>query len=169
MLERIFHRLHIIEFHNARGLIQRNWCTKIAFTLHGVTGSIQGCKSFIDRAVITLIDNDDLALAGNQPAITNRMSVGIGRGHRELPQRQSKTSRQLLSNDDCILGRQHRGKAMFHLFGDCSDRWRWRVTRHRSGIAQTQVNVIMAIDIGEVRTLGGFHEDRIFAGPFRHP
>ena len=40
---------------------------------------------------------------------------------------------------------------------------------HSAGVTQAEVDVFDAVDIGETRTLGVGHIDRVAAGPLGHP
>src|SRR5580704_6224584 len=43
------------------------------------------------------------------------------------------------------------------------------MTSHGAGVPEAEINVIAAVDVGEVRPAGSFYENGKSAGPFVHP
>ena len=62
------------------------------------------------------MDNDFFP-ASDLTSMTNRIAVGIGRRQRELPQRKSEPLLERFTDNDGILGGQHRSDAPAHLLG----------------------------------------------------
>ena len=68
-------------------------------------------ERLVDRAVVALVVDDDLRPAGDPPGETDREPVRVGRGDRELPERQAEPAGELLARRDRVLGREHVGDA----------------------------------------------------------
>ena len=106
-------------------------------------------ERLVDRAVVALVVNEDLRSAGDPPGEADREAVGVGRGHRELPERQAEPAAELLARGEGVLGRKHVGDSAAHLALDGGDRRRWAVTGHRPGVTEAEVDVVVAVDAAE--------------------
>ena len=77
----------------------------------------------------------------------DREAVGVGRGERELPVRQAEAAGQLLADPERVLGREHERDARARLLRDRRDGRRRRVAGHRAGVAEAEVDVVVAVDV----------------------
>ncbi|MGA3088801.1 MAG: hypothetical protein ABSD75_09330 [Terriglobales bacterium] len=126
-------------------------------------------QGFVDRAVVAPLKDHNLGAAGNLARETNRETVGVGRGERELPVGQAETPLQFFADEDRILGGQHEGDAAFDLIFDGLDRREGGMSGHGSGVAEAEVDVTMAVDVVEVGALSLTHDRRKRPGPLYHP
>jgi hypothetical protein len=108
--------------------------------------------------------------AGDHPGEPDREAVGVGRGEGELPVLQAEPALELLAAPHRVLGREHVGDApAVDLALDRGDRGRCAVAGHRPGVTEAEVDVLVAVDVGEMGAGGGLDEDREAAGPLDHP
>ncbi len=119
----------------------------------GTVGS-EAHQRLVDGAVVAAVEHQNLPAAGHGARDAQKEAVGVrGRG-RELPVRQPEALREVPGHGDRIGARQHRrvaeaGPRAQH----CRDRLR-RVTEHRAGVAETEVGVVAAVGIAQLRTGG---------------
>ena len=167
--ERSFERLDVIERHYPGRLRRIDWGSEVAPA--GFDASVVGQpgERLVDRSVVVEVVNGDERPVGDRPGEADRESVGIGRRDRELPVAKAKPPLQLLTDPGGIFGRQHVGDAARQLPLDGGDRRPGAVTGHGARVAETEVDVVMAVDAREVRTARPIHERRISAGPLHHP
>ena len=123
----------------------------------------------VDRAVVAVVVDDDLAAAGDVAGEPEREPVGVGGRQGELPGRQAEPARELLAGPDGVLGREHVGDAAAELALDGGDRRARAVAGHRPGVAEAEVDVFVAVDAGEAGAGGLVDEQRKRAGPLDHP
>ena len=126
-------------------------------------------ERLVDGAVVAPGVDEDLRPAGDRPGEPDHGAVGVGGGQRELPVGEAEAASKLLADPARVLGGEHQGDAADCLGGDRLGRCGGRMPGHRAGIAQAEVDVGVAVHVGEVgaRRLG--HEHRVRAGPLRHP
>ena len=112
----------------------------------------------------------DLRPAGHHPGQPDGKAVRVGRGQRELPVLEAEPALELLAAPHGVLGREHVGDpAAVDLALDSGDGRGRPVAGHRARVAEAQVDVLVAVDVGEVSAGGGLHEDREAARPLDHP
>ena len=126
-------------------------------------------ERLVDRAVVAPVVHDDLAAAGQVPGVADRVPVGVRGRQRELPVGQPEPLGQPRRHRDRVLGRQHRRDPAARAAGHGLDGRRGGVAHHRAGVAEAEVDVVDAVDAGEVRAGGALDEDREVAGPLDHP
>ncbi len=142
-------RLEIVEFDHARrqGGIHR-WAD-VAVAGHGAAVA-QGDERLVHRAVVTPVEHQDLRAPGDLAGEPDGEAVGVGGGEGELPEGKAEATRQLFSDPDGVLGREHEGEAAAGLGPDRVDRRGGCVSGHRAGVAQAEVEVAMPVHVGEV-------------------
>src|SRR5581483_12313814 len=93
-------------------------------------------------------------------------AVGVGGGQREGPAGQSEAAREVRARDVGLFGRQHHREAAEVLdpAAYCLDDGRGAVTGHRTGVAEGEVHVFVAVDVGHVRAARGVEVDRQVRG-----
>ena len=126
-------------------------------------------ERLVDGAVVAPVEDEDLLPPGRVPREPQYEPVRVGRAHRDLPERQSEALGELLADDDRVLGGEHRRDATRGLARDRRDRCRGRMTRHRAGVAQAEVDVAATVDVDEVGIVSLVDEDRDTARPTLHP
>ena len=100
----------------------------------------------VDRAVVAVVVDDDLAPAGDVAGEAEREPVRVRGRQRELPGRQPEPPGELLAGPDGVLGREHVGDAAAQLALDGGDRRGRAVAGHRAGVAEAEVDVVVAVD-----------------------
>lgn len=68
-----------------------------------------------------------------------------------------------------IFGGKHEGEALLRLTPDRFDGRGRCVAGHCPGIAETEIEVSVPVDVGEVRATALLYEDRKATGPLGHP
>ena len=126
-------------------------------------------ERLVDGAVVAAVEDEDLRPARDRAADPDRKAVRVGRAERELPERQPEAPRELLPGPGRVLGREHRGDPGRSLLGDGADDRRGSVPRHRSGVAEAEVDVLVPVDVDDTRALRLGQEERVRAGPAHHP
>ena len=126
-------------------------------------------ERLVDRAVVVVVVDEDLRSARDVAGEPDREPVGVGRRERELPVPQAESSPELVGRDDRVLGRQHVGDPAAELALDGGDRGGGAVAGHRPGVAEAEVDVLVAVDVAEPGAGGLVDEQRERAGPADHP
>jgi hypothetical protein len=96
-------------------------------------------------------------------------TVGVGGGECELPEREAETTLKIFADPKSVFGREHEGEAFADAAGDGTRNDLRRVASHGGGVAEAEVDVVAAVNVGEMRAAGGLYEDGKGAGPFVHP
>ena len=91
--QRLFYAIKIIELRHSSSDIEWNGCTDISFTRNHTAIAKRG-KGFIDTAVVAAVKDQNFLTTSDQSCITNCVTIGIGSGEGELPQWQSKATRE---------------------------------------------------------------------------
>jgi hypothetical protein len=119
--------------------------------------------------VSSTLEDEDLRAAGQLAGEPDREPVRIRRRERELPAREAEAPRQLAPDPDRVLARKHQRDPAARLLGERPHRRLRRVTRHRRGVAEAEVDVLVPVHVAEARSLRVGREDREAAGPADHP
>ena len=126
-------------------------------------------ERLVDRAVVAPVEDQHLRPSGDEPGEPHREAVRVGRGQRELPQRQAEAPRQLLADPERVLARQHQRDPARRLRGDRARDGRGRVAGHRARVAQAEVDVLVARRRRGSARRSLDREDGEAAGPAHHP
>ena len=126
-------------------------------------------EGLVDGAVVAPVHHRHPRPPGQVPGETQHEAVGVGRRHRQLPDRQAEPTGQLLADPDGVLGRQHGGDPGRRAAGDRLRHRRQRVAGHRPRVTQAEVDVLQAVDVGEASTRRLVEEHREGSGPASHP
>jgi hypothetical protein len=126
-------------------------------------------QRLVDRPVVAPVEDEHLPAAGDLAGEAERPAVRIGRGQRELPQRNGEAARELFSDPGRVLGREHRRRAAPCLVGDRLHHRLGSVPGHRAGVAEAEVDVLVAVDVDDPCAARLLDEHREPAGPARHP
>ena len=124
------------------------------------TPSRERRERLVDRAVVAPVEDQDLRPLRHVPRQADGEAVGVGRRERRLPEGQAEPARELFADPDRVLGRQHERDAAPRALGDRRDRGRGRVAGHRAGVAEAEVQVAPAVDVGEAGAGRFLDEDR---------
>jgi hypothetical protein len=119
--------------------------------------------------VVAPVEDEYLPAAGHLAGEPQREAVRVGRCQRELPERKPEAARQLLSDPGRVSGRKHRRRAARRLSGERPDDRLRRVPGHRAGVAEAEVDVLVAVNVDDPRSLRLLDEHGEPAGPARHP
>ena len=167
--QRRFERGEVVERHDDRGGRGVEGGPDVARPLHGATIGVEGGQCLVDRAVIAPVEDQHLGSAGEMAGEPQHETVGVGGGHRHLPDRQAEPPAQLGADPRRIDRWQHRGDAPTGLgverVGDLGE----AVACHRAGVAEAEVDVVEAVRVGEVGAMGSVEEDGERAWPAGHP
>jgi hypothetical protein len=126
-------------------------------------------ERLVDRAVVAPGVDQDLGPAGHRPREADREPVGVGGGQRELPVGEAETPPELLPHPGRVLRGEHQRHATGGLGGDRLRGCRRGVAGHRPGVAKAEVDVGVAVDVGEPRARCLGDEDGKSARPLGHP
>src|SRR5271169_2966866 len=96
----------------------------------------------------------------------NGEAIGVRGGERELPVRQTEAALQFFADPHGIFCGQHECQTLAEAIGDCVHYGFGGMTSHCAGVAETEVDVVVAVYVGEMRTAGVSDEDGEFASPF---
>ena len=121
--------------------------------------------------MVAVREGQDLGPAGHEPGQPDRPAVRVGRGQRVRPQRQAEATGQLGGHPLGVLGGQHGGDATGRTdpLGDRGHGRRGGVPGHRGGVAEREVDVGVAVDVGDPVAAGAGLVEREPAGPLVHP
>ena len=82
-------------------------------------------------------------------------AIRICCGEAELPEREAEAACQLLCSVNRRLRGEHRRCAVLELRCDCADECGWGVSRHRRSVTKCEVQIDLAICVGNLRTACG--------------
>ena len=165
------HALEIVELHHRRGLRGIDLRPDVARLLNGLAVLADDRDRLVDRPVVAPVEDEHLRPALDLARDPQCEAVGVRRGERELPVRHAEAPAQLLRDPDRVLGRHHRRHAaeLADATRNRAHRRLRRVTGHRAGVAEREVDVLVAVDVGDAGAARLRVEERIAADPLRHP
>ncbi len=163
-------RLDVVDLDDAGGLGRVHRRPDVALAgKHGLPVVPELDEGLVDAAVVAPVLDQDLRPAGDLAAEPDRPAVGVGRRQRELPQRQPESAAQLLADPARVLVGQHRRDALRRALADRADDRLGAVARHRAGVAEAEVHVLVPVDVGEARPVRLVDVDRELTRPAHHP
>ena len=160
---------HIVERNDRRRQGRSHRCPDRAPAFDHCARFVEGGVGLIDGAVIAVVMHDDLRATGHLARVANEAAVRVGRREAELPGRHPESLGQHRGRCCGIRCRQHEGRALGELSRDRRNCGSGCMAAHCPGITETEVHVIDAIRVDEVRTGSTVHVDRPRPGPFGHP
>ena len=86
-----------------------------------------------------------------------------------MPVRQAEASREFFADPERVFSRKHECDSLLRLVRNCIDGGCGRMAGHRAGIAEAEIDILVAVNVSEVRAVSFRNEDWKFAGPFFHP
>ena len=134
-----------------------------------LAGGVEDRQRLVDRPVVAPVHHADLRAAGEVAGEAQHEAVGVGRRHRHLPAREPEPPGELAGDPRRVGGREHRRDAPLGLAGDRVGHLGERVAGHRAGVAEAEVDELVAVDIGAPRPVGLGDEQREGARPAGHP
>ena len=160
-------------FHSTRpgggGRIHRG--TDVPGSRHRAAVGAAHHEGLVDGAVVAVGEARHEPAPGHQAGEAERPAVGVRRREGEGPARQPEARRQLVGHPRRVLGGEHGRDAaeVLHSVSHGRHGGRRRVTRHRTRVTEREVDVGVAVEVGDAapRSLG--EEDREAAGPLGHP
>ena len=158
-----------LKSHDPGGLGDVDRCPDQALPGMHATVRVEDRERLVDRAVVALVVDHDLAAATDVAGKADREAVRIRGRQRELPGRQPEPPLELLAGPDGVLGREHVRDAAAELALDGGDRRSGAVAGHRPGVAEAEIDVLVAVDAGEPGAGGFLDEQGERAGPADHP
>ena len=126
-------------------------------------------QRLVDGAVVAPVEDGHPRPAGQVAGEAQHEPVGVRGRDGQLPGRQPEAAGELLADPGRVLAGQHRGRPGGHPLGDRGGDRGQGVARHRTGVAEAQVDVLQPVDVDEPAAGGGGHRDRERAGPPGHP
>ncbi len=102
-------------------------------------------------AVIAALDLDDQVAPGQRAGQVDRVHGGLGAGVGEPPQRQVEAPGQLAGDPDRVLGRLGEVRSAPHPVADRLDDRRMRMPGDGSAVAAVHVDVLVAVDVVDLR------------------
>ena len=169
MLERVFESGEIVELDDARGFGGIDGRADIAAARTDDRRSVERGEGFVDGAVIAVVEDENFRTLRDFAGDADGETVGVGGGERELPVGQAEAALEIFADPERVFGGKHERDAFADAAGDGVGDDFGRVAGHGAGVAEAEIDVVVAVDVGEVRALGGFYEDGKGAGPFFHP
>ena len=168
VLQRVLECRDVVDLDHARRFVERHGLADVALSRHRAA-VFERRDRFVDRAVIAAVVHDNFRPLRDLARPADRAAIGVGRGERELPVWDAEASRQFIADPGRIDGRQHQGDALARLAGDGLDRRGRRMARHAAGIAEAEVDELIAVHVREAGACGTVDVDGMIAGPARHP
>ena len=126
-------------------------------------------QRLIDRAVIAPVMHQHFGFASDSPSKAQQETIGVGGTNRKLPFRQTESTRQLIGHPSGIWCWQHCSAATGELSRNGGIDLTVGMTSHCPGIAEAQVDIFVAVDIGKARTTGCIKHHRKRPRPAAHP
>jgi hypothetical protein len=161
--------LEVVELHDARRLGRRHGHADVPAPRPDRAVWSERGKRLVDGAVVVEVVDEHLGPARDVAAEPDREAVRVRGGERELPPPDPEPTLELIGGNDRVLGGQHVGDAAAELALDRADRGVRAVPGHRTRVAQAEVDVLVAVDIGEVGPSSILDEEREGSRPLDHP
>ena len=117
--------------------------------------------------MVAPVEDGDSRPVRHVAADPDHPAVGVGGREGELPVRKPEAACQLGAHPRGVLGREHRGDALD--LADHPHRGLRGVARHRAGVAEAEVGVLVAVNIDDRGPVGALLVEREAAHPHRHP
>ena len=86
-----------------------------------------------------------------------------------MPEGEAEAALKIFADPERVFGGKHERDAFADTAGDSVGDDLGRVAGHSAGVAEAKVDVVVAIDVGEVGAAGGLYENGKRASPFVHP
>ncbi len=131
--------------------------------------STEAQVGLVHRAVVAAVEDEDLRASGDGARHPQCEPVRVGRGGRDLPVRQPEPLHQQLAHRNRILGGKHVGEPATGLATNRLDDRRRRMAEHRSGVAEAEVGILIAVDVAQHRPERLLHQERERHRPVFHP
>ena len=166
--QRRFQRLDVVERDGAAVFGQVVGLADQAGAVHGLAVAAAH-HHVVHGAVVAAVEHQQGLAPGHRAGPAQHVAVGVGGGGGDLPERQAEARGQQFAADHGVFARQHGGQAVVGLLGDgLGDRVR-RVAKHGAGVAQAEVDVLVAVDVIKAGALGALDEQRAGRRPVGHP
>ena len=162
-------RLEVVDLDHAGRQDRIDGRADAAVAGDGLTVGTDLDHGLVDRAVVAVVVDEDLGPAADLAAEPDEEAVGVGRGDAELPVPQAEAPGHQLADGAGVLARQHRRHPALQLRVDRGDRRARGVAAHRPGVAEAEVDVGVAVDVGDLGALRLADVDGEATGPARHP
>ena len=169
--ERAPHALQVVELDDDRRLRRIDLRPDVAGLRRRLAVLADHRDRLVDGAVVAPVEDEHLGPPLDLARDAQHEAVGVGRRERELPVGQPEAPAQLAGHPGRVLGGHHRRHAteLAHAPGDGAHRRLRRVTGHRPRVAEREVDVLVAVDVGDACAVRLGVEERIAADPLRHP
>ena len=141
----------------------------VGFPQFGLAVRTHGRERFVHRAVVAPVEHQDLGPAGEIPRDPQDEAVGVRGGESQLPQRQPEAALELAGHPDGVRGGHHGGDTVPGPLGQHVGHKGEGMAGHGPGIAQSEVDVLVAVDVGDAGAFCGLHEHGETSGPTGHP
>lgn len=102
-------------------------------------------------AVVLAVEDEDDVPAGQGPGQADHLGVRLGAGEGELPFRHPVASGEVLGDEDRVLAREQKLVAAPHPLADRLDDRGRRVAAESAHVGEVEVQIGVAVDIGERR------------------
>ena len=167
--EGLFERRDVVELDDLGRQVHVDRGADVAGTRAGDAAGADGDERLVDRAVVAPVEDQHLGPPGDVAGDAQGEAVGVGRRHRDLPEGQAEAAGELLGHPGGVGRRQHGGHALLELLLDGAHRGLGRVARHGAGVAQAEVEVLVAVDAGKRGPVRFGDDQRKGTRPARHP
>ena len=163
-----FERGEIVEFDDAGGLDRIYRRADISAARAG-DAIVERDVGFVHGAVIAVVEDENFGALGDFAGDADGEAVGVGGGESKLPVGQAEAAGEFFADPRSVFGGEHQGDSVLRLARDGCGGWRGRMSGHGAGVAEAEVNVVVAVHILKMRAAGFSDEHGKFAGPFFHP
>ena len=150
VVQRPLERVEVVERHDPgrqRRVDLRTDRARAADDAAAVVGEDR--QRLVDRAVVAPVHHRDLRSAGEVAGEAQDEPVGVGGRHRQLPLREPEPAGEFGADPGGVGRRQHRRQPDRCLVGDRVGDSPDTVARHRTGVAEAEVDVLDAVDVDE--------------------
>ena len=154
MLERVFESGEIVEFDDARGFGGIYGRADIA-AARADDAVVKRDEGFVHRAVIAVVEDENFGALRDFAGDANGETIGVGGGERELPVGQAEAALEIFADPERVFGGKHERDAFADAAGDGVGDDIGRMAGHGAGVAEAEVDVVVAVNVGEMRAAGG--------------
>jgi hypothetical protein len=169
--QRGFQRRHVVEGHHARQLIVRKEVV-VDVVAHAHLALAQLHVRLFHAAVVGAREHQHARAVGDHPGEPDAGTVRIAGRRGERPVRQAEAALQFFAHPLGITRRQHQRAADARLTRQRFHHRRVAVAAHAAGVAEAEVDVVVAVDVGEAHPIAARlvpDVDRPAADPAPHP
>ena len=163
-----FQSRYVVKLDDACGHVERNRRSDAALARVDLS-VVEPGQRFVVSAVVAAVEHEDLSPARDCARDPCCKAIRIRGGQRERPARQPGAALELGRDRHAVLGWQHVGEAAIDGVAHRGNEHARGMPEHCPGIAEAEIDVLVTVNVGNLRAFCAFDKHRERAFPFDEP